>query len=114
MLTPEQKELVQKWIDALRSGNYQQGCYMLRSLNDKFCCLGVLCDIVDPTRWTTDLPVFPDRYHFAGNIGTLPDDVINSVGISMLFEGDLMTLNDNQGNSFTEIADYLETRLLNT
>lgn len=38
-----------KWLEALRSGQYQQGrFYLHRELDegrDQFCCLGVLCDI---------------------------------------------------------------------
>ena len=33
------------WVAALRSGKYQQGQYRLRSPTDKFCCLGVLCNL---------------------------------------------------------------------
>src|SRR6056297_2776684 len=45
------KETTQKWIDALRSGKYEQNISALRSNDNKFCCLGVLCDIYDPTKW---------------------------------------------------------------
>ena len=37
-------EVKQKWIDALRSGKYEQGSEKLRSVTG-YCCLGVLCDI---------------------------------------------------------------------
>lgn len=41
------------WLEALRSGDYQQGMGTLRtmgagSLPDRFCCLGVLCDLQRP------------------------------------------------------------------
>ena len=38
------QEIKQKWVDALRSGKYEQGRGFLR-VGDKFCCLGVLCDL---------------------------------------------------------------------
>jgi hypothetical protein len=38
-------EVKARWIAALRSGEYKQGCDVLRTLNDEFCCLGVLCDL---------------------------------------------------------------------
>ncbi len=41
-MTP--KEIMQKWIDALRSGSYTQMRGSLRK-GDCFCALGVLCDI---------------------------------------------------------------------
>lgn len=34
-----------KWVEALRSGKYEQGEYQLRTEDDKFCCLGVLCEV---------------------------------------------------------------------
>jgi len=37
-------KIKQKWIKALRSGKYKQGIYELQN-EDKFCCLGVLCDL---------------------------------------------------------------------
>lgn len=37
-------EIAQKWVEALRSGNYTQTTKTLR--DDKgYCCLGVLCDL---------------------------------------------------------------------
>ena len=40
------QEIKQMWIDALLSGEYQQGKDVLHNLKDNtFCCLGVLCDI---------------------------------------------------------------------
>jgi hypothetical protein len=39
------QDIKQRWIDALRSGQYQQGIGRLRDAQDRFCCLGVLCDL---------------------------------------------------------------------
>ena len=36
------------WVQALRSGEYQQGCRYLRGKDNTFCCLGVLEDILRP------------------------------------------------------------------
>lgn len=38
------KRIKKLWIAALRSGKYKQTTYKLRK-DDRFCCLGVLCDI---------------------------------------------------------------------
>lgn len=35
----------QKLVDTLRSGKYEQGRGMLQSGTNKFCCLGVACDL---------------------------------------------------------------------
>jgi len=37
-------EIKKKWLEALESGEYQKGKDSLKTEN-KFCCLGVLCDI---------------------------------------------------------------------
>jgi hypothetical protein len=38
------KEVKDKWLTALRGGEYEQGPGTLRR-GDEFCCLGVLCDL---------------------------------------------------------------------
>lgn len=43
-------EVKRRWVQALRSGEYKQGVARLRNRNekdsvDKFCCLGVLCEL---------------------------------------------------------------------
>lgn len=47
-----QAEHRQKLLDALRSGKYHQGICALHPNSRSFCCLGVACDIYDPTRWS--------------------------------------------------------------
>ena len=54
------KELKDKWIAALRSGKYKQAKKRLRTGEDSFCCLGVLCDVVQPASW-----------HRGGNAGVV-------------------------------------------
>ena len=38
-------EVKKKWVAALRSGDYKQGQGRLKSSENEYCCLGVLCDI---------------------------------------------------------------------
>lgn len=38
------KEVKEKWVTALRSGNYKQTSHELKNENG-YCCLGVLCDL---------------------------------------------------------------------
>jgi hypothetical protein len=44
---------VETWCEALESGRYKQGRSALRR-DDAFCCLGVACDLLDPTGWRAD------------------------------------------------------------
>jgi len=50
LLLPLTKEQKTKWVEALRSGEYQQGLHRLRTpdsvRNFSYCCLGVLCEVV--------------------------------------------------------------------
>jgi len=48
---PTGRELVTEWIEELRSGRWQQGRSYLAAYDDdraawRFCCLGVLCEIM--------------------------------------------------------------------
>lgn len=41
-------EVMKKWVDALRFGNYRQATGTLREVSDSgpaYCCLGVLCEL---------------------------------------------------------------------
>lgn len=38
-------DILQETVSALRSGTYKQGQHRLRTLDDAYCCLGVICDI---------------------------------------------------------------------
>ena len=106
-MTPELKA---KWLGALRSGKYEQGHHRLHEGN-KFCCLGVLCDIAG-YEWKKDSR---DMY---GNIYTCPagTDYIevkeeqNSLGLPERIHR--MCCDLNYGNhSFSAIADFLEKNL---
>lgn len=41
------KNIKEKWVAALRSGEYKQANGVLRDEWGGFCCLGVLCDLAD-------------------------------------------------------------------
>lgn len=38
-------DLQRAWIDALRSGKYEQGQGFLKDKHDRYCCLGILCEL---------------------------------------------------------------------
>lgn len=47
-------EVIKVWTTALRSGKYEQGRWKLRDEDNKFCCLGVLADVLtDGKCWET-------------------------------------------------------------
>jgi hypothetical protein len=103
-LKPDVKE---KWLEALESGKYQQGQNRLRSVGNKFCCLGVLCDVLHPDGWGTASGswVFDRSYQF-----DLPVALADDAGASAKAQHKLMNMNDN-GRSFKQIAAYIRRYL---
>jgi hypothetical protein len=118
-----------KWLEALRSGKYQQGRLRLKR-GHSYCCLGVLCDLRG-NQWDVN-----DRYP-SGNYkesSLLPPEVAEWAGFPMnidspaisykLVAGDkrllpgykesesisLSILNDS-GFTFQEIANLIERYL---
>lgn len=121
-------EVKAKWVDALRSGKYEQSSGQLRS-EDGFCCLGVLCDIYGKEKKKKSF----DEYgcfllggaeHLAVGINQfLPAKVSKWAGIdkSRLHYHDklehqvvtskseaLDDLNDTRKYTFEQIADVIE------
>ena len=105
MINPEMK---QKWIEALRSGVYQQGRGKLRWENNSYCCLGVLCDIVDPSGWSSEAE--DQRYTHHDREGFPPYEVTDKVGLLCHEIHNLALMNDD-GVSFEEIANHIEELL---
>lgn len=110
------KEIAELWAQALESGEYKQNFFALRN-GDKFCCLGVLCNLHAQTH-----PEFAAKQNeinkYAGKGAFLPKIVMkwagindecvsmpNIFGIRERFKS-LSYKNDN-GHSFKEIANII-------
>jgi hypothetical protein len=113
-------ELKQKWIAALSGGQYQQGSGVLRDKHDRFCCLGVLCDVVDSSGWRELKPVDTcianhefevEAYSYLHEANeeetTLPDALQKRIGLTLSEISKLISLND-AGNDFGFIARHIE------
>lgn len=106
-MTPDLKE---QWVAALRSGEYKQGPGWLRR-GDKFCCLGVLCDLVAPEDWTlTGGDEWVGTFVNGGETQTLPEPILNKADLDGFDTRQLVQMNDD-GSSFRHIADYIEREL---
>lgn len=93
-------ELKAKWIEALRSGKYQQTQHRLK--DDKgFCCLGVLCDVQG-----ADFKAIRAKYDTL-SLSQSPPEYLGTIGGAC---STLVQMND-EGKSFAEIADYIEQNL---
>ncbi len=115
-------EVKQMWVAALRSGEYEQGTLRLRSHDDKYCCLGVLCDLA--VKAGVDIRILSQggEYTYDGDAVSLPDVVQEWAGLSdndndtpqdpmieteLYGSRQLSQLNDNK-HSFEEIADLID------
>lgn len=112
-----------KWIEALRSGEYQQTPQRLCSLGEDgeplgYCCLGVACEVYQ--KHEKRLAVRNDQeeqYRFYDNCsGVTPGVVRDWLGLRNAHGGpddvestiSLVELNDRDKKTFAEIADILE------
>jgi hypothetical protein len=108
-------QLKAKWVEALRSGDYQQTTGTLRD-GDSFCCLGVLCDISGAGRWepVERASARPHLHQYVigenYNQQYLPAALKAPNGLSDNIVDPLMDMNDS-GNTFKQIADYIEKNL---
>ena len=109
-------EVMKKWTKALRSGKYKQGIEELKNENNEFCCLGVLCDISKKGKWGKGGVYYPKKKK--GMSGLLPQSIRSwagmhstdgSVIVNDELATDLTSLNDTEGYSFNDIADFIET-----
>ena len=106
------KEFKDKWVKALRSGDYEQGIDYLHS-NNKFCCLGVSC-IISGYK-TTDLKIATvikkgvHESYLDRNFRKIPK-IIKGDSSKNDIVGLLTDANDN-GYSFEVIANWIEKYL---
>ena len=117
-------EVKAKWLEALRSRAYKQGIGTLRTSNDFFCCLGVLCNIHQKEAagtWVSGNDCYAYSDGNEEESGVLIDSVIDWAGLTdsapepILDYGSglsasLSWLNDH-GMTFDEIADLIEKQL---
>lgn len=122
------KIVIREWVDALRSGEYEQGTGQL-SRDGEYCCLGVLCELAHK-KGLLDKDI--DSLG-SGNViytdGDDRDEMMPPVSIRRWagiddwtveredededwVETELAVLNDDNGYSFDEIADLIERNYL--
>lgn len=108
-------EFKQRWIDALRSGKYEQCREQLRSKGNRYCCLGVICDIYDKSNWEKSEDITLPGYRYTiDNIYSsveLPEELMYIIGLTHDDMAELIELNDHEGYDFDQIADWIEENL---
>ncbi len=108
------------WLEALRSGVYQQSTSALYYAGSEidhsgYCCLGVLCDVTGNGYFD---PHAPDSRSWGlptGNSNgmalTLPHELREEFGIEAGADDMLAELNDGRRLTFAQIADWIEASL---
>jgi len=125
-MNPEVKAL---WLDALRSGEYEQGVGILNE-SGRFCCLGVLCDVAvkqgleidvaqhgddDPsingkpyTSYDNEGVFLPDAVREWADLGTSDGYIGHPVVVTGTVTNDVLTALNDSGVPFSKIADIIE------
>jgi hypothetical protein len=127
---PKEKrdQIVDEWIAALRSGEYQQGQHALagpdRNGVMRYCCLGVLCEVMlKHIQLEVDDSNAHKMYGEEKAWETLPAEVTDAMSMDgcgrfcwfdksahINGKSDLAELNDELDLTFSEIADVIEER----
>lgn len=118
------------WLVALRSGDYKQGQCQLRTVDNEFCCLGVLCDVLskdDPSiQWIKPFDHFRISDGIQNTNEALTAGIASKAGLTHIDPRvnviptdkrcaevqhiKLSYLNDS-GRTFAQIADLIEAQL---
>ena len=110
------KEWKEKWLKALRSGEYEQGTGCLRNkynFVNEYCCLGVIGDLAvkEGLAIWTDTGWIKPKHSPKRADELLPKHFAESkFGISIVQQAKLARRND-RGDTFEEIANYIEENL---
>ena len=110
------EDIAKRWVEALRSGEYPQGRNELRSSNNHYCVMGVLCDVVKDDLGLKWIKVNSRRWDIDGNDFYPSFNVLEFAGIR--FDEDdsednvpaieaLIKYNDD-GLGFDGLADVIE------
>lgn len=103
------KEIKAKWTEALRSGKYKQGQRELQDPKGKFCCLGVLCEVLEVPKQAYGVGIYYGEIHERSS-AFLPISVMKQVELTVQEQSLLANMND-EGQSFKKIADYIDRTL---
>lgn len=86
----------EKWLQALESGKFKKGKGRLNFNNEKFCCLGVACEL-----FKNKLNLKKGRekntynYNYDGEVSLLPNAVVN-----------YLSLHSHLGDAFDKTIGY--------
>ena len=121
------RELRDAWVADLRNGGYDQGKGKLRTMEDRYCCLGVLCERIPNAYWE------PIENEYSGyqsgwlivwegspSEDLIPNELAWKLGLNgNLSDNEVMNQNllavfNDRGWSFEQIARIIEETVIIT
>lgn len=125
IVTRTRDEVYHLWVQALRSGKYEQATGQLRTVEydytgdeikikraTGFCCLGVLCDLAvkdGGPEWDNDSDFCRGIY---SDDGEPPENFRKFMELDDDMVAHLIKMNDDDGATFDEIADEIEFNIM--
>lgn len=128
-------DVKEKWVKALRSGEYHQGFTQLR-VENSYCCLGVLCDLYGKEHhvaWDRVTGFLFEKYYlpekvkkwaglqnelpnsnYPGNVTFRPGESLPAIPLACLNDGQFPDSGigiERRQYTFPEIADIIERHL---
>jgi hypothetical protein len=105
------KELRDAWVKALRSGEYTQSQCELKSVTEddlaSYCCLGVMCEVAGKS-----IPRGAETMDLHHELIVLRDTMeLGDFDSDGSYQKRLAVMNDEDGLTFGEIADWIETNM---
>ncbi len=109
------KEHIQLWVDALRSGEYQQARSALKT-DEGYCCLGVACEVYQKEVGDLEVVEGYPAHLYDNRSGVLPEKVVTWLNVAgdnpTLGRENATALNDFRRWDFNKIADAIEQTYL--
>ena len=105
------QNIKKQWVEALRSGKYEQGKDWLQN-EGRFCCLGVLCDLHAKAKDNNWSQLYDDVKSYLDHSEFLPEEVVDWAD---LFSSDpyvgakkISWYNDAKNFNFDQIANLID------
>jgi hypothetical protein len=100
------EDFKQKWVAALRSGEFQQAKECLYDIHtNSYCCLGVACRVAG---YSGELPAHDAGEWIANDAVFIPKAIRGNDSNEVV---EILSKMNDSGVRFTEIADYIEQNL---
>lgn len=111
------KDIKDKWVAALRSGEYKQTIATLNYNNERFCCLGVLCELAIQDGVELSKKQDLGFYRYNNTETQLPKPVMEWAGIKTAdacykakrkYNPENLAQKNDEGRSFKQIANIID------